>query len=109
MLYLDKHRIDNYLNKKGEPMGFQESMKALSDPTRREILKLLRKQKMSAGEICAHFPTAGATVSHHLSILKQADLVRCEKEGKFIYYELNLSVMEELMAWFQGFFKGGNQ
>ncbi len=90
-------------------MGFQESMKALSDPTRREILKLLRKQKMSAGEICSHFPTAGATVSHHLSTLRQAGLVRCEKEGKFIYYELNLSVMEELMAWFQGFFKGGNQ
>lgn len=90
-------------------MKFQESMKALGDPTRREILKLLRKQKLSAGEIGSHFPTAGATVSHHLSILKQADLVRSQKEGKFIYYELNLSVMEELMAWFQGFVKGGSQ
>lgn len=90
-------------------MKFQESMKALSDPTRREILKLLRKQKLSAGEICSHFPTAGATVSHHLSILKQADLIRSEKDGKFIFYELNLSVMEELMAWFQGFVKGEKQ
>lgn len=86
-------------------MGFQESIKALSDPTRRDILKLLRKQKLSAGEICGHFPTAGATVSHHLSTLKNAGLIRSEKEGKFIYYELNLSVMEELMVWFQDFLK----
>ena len=73
-------------------MGFQETFKALSDPTRREILLLLRKGKLSAGEIGEHFNLTGATLSHHLSTLKQAELVSDQKEGKYIYYELNTSV-----------------
>lgn len=75
------------------------TLKALSDPTRREILTLLKKGKLSAGEIVEHFSVSGAAVSRHLSILKDADLIRDEREGKFIYYELNASVLEEIMLW----------
>lgn len=80
-------------------MGFQESFKALSDPTRREIIKLLKKGKLSAGEISDNFNMTGASVSHHLSILKNAGLITDEKCGKYIFYELNLSVVEEILAW----------
>ena len=80
-------------------MGLQNTLKALSDPTRREILNMLKKGKMSAGEIVEHFPVSGAAVSRHLSILKEADLIRDEREGKFIFYELNASVLEEIMLW----------
>lgn len=90
-------------------MGFQESFKALSDPTRREILQLLKGGRMSAGEIVSHFDMTGATISHHLSILKDAGLVSDEKNGKYIYYELNLSVVEEIMAWFASFKKEDSQ
>ncbi len=90
-------------------MGFQESFKALSDPTRREILQLLKGGRMSAGEIVDHFPMTGATISHHLAVLKSAGLVDVEREGKYLYYELNLSVVEEIMAWFAGFAKEDNQ
>ena len=83
-------------------MGFQESFKALSDPTRREIIYLLKKEKLPAGEILEHFKMTGATISHHLSILKDAGLVTSEKKGKYIYYELNLSILEEIMTWFSG-------
>lgn len=86
-------------------MGFQESFKALSDPTRREILQLLKGGRLTAGEIVEHFNMTGATISHHLSILKAAGLVDDEKTGKYIYYELNLSVVEEIMSWFAGFKK----
>ena len=86
-------------------MSFQESFKALSDPTRREILQLLKGGRLSAGEIVEHFDMTGATISHHLSILKTAGLVDDEKAGKYIYYELNLSVVEEIMSWFAGFKK----
>lgn len=80
-------------------MGIQNTLKALSDPTRREILNMLKKEKMSAGEIVECFPVSGAAVSRHLSILKEADLIRDEREGKFIFYELNASVLEEIMLW----------
>ncbi|MDD2494014.1 MAG: autorepressor SdpR family transcription factor [Tissierellia bacterium] len=80
-------------------MGFQESFKALSDPTRRQIIQLLKKGKMTAGEIVNHFQMTGASISHHLSILKNAGLVIDDKQGKYIYYELNLSVVEEIMSW----------
>ena len=80
-------------------MGLQETMKALADPTRREILHLLKQGRLSAGEISHHFPVTGASVSRHLSILKDADLIRDQREGKFIYYELNTSVLEEVMLW----------
>jgi DNA-binding transcriptional ArsR family regulator len=87
-------------------MGFQESFKALSDPTRRQIVQLLKKEKLQAGEILEHFDMTGATISHHLSILKDAGLVTSEKKGKYIYYELNLSVIEEIMTWFSNIKEG---
>ena len=80
-------------------MGFQQTFKALSDPTRREILRLLRDGPMTAGDIAARFPVSGATISHHLSILHDAGLVLDEKRGKFIYYELNVSVVDEILGW----------
>lgn len=80
-------------------MGIQNTLKALSDPTRREILNMLKKGKLSAGEIEEQFDISFAAISRHLSVLKQADLIRDEREGKFIYYELNASVLEEIMLW----------
>lgn len=80
-------------------MGFAETFKALSDPIRREILELLKKQQLSAGEIGSHFDMTGATISYHLSILKKAGLVTESKKKNFIYYELNTSVVEEVMLW----------
>lgn len=83
-------------------MAFQNTMKALSDPIRREILELLRSGRMSAGQIGEKFPVSGAAVSKHLSVLKDADLIRDAREGKFIFYELNTSVLEEVMLWLAG-------
>ena len=80
-------------------MNFAQTFKALSNPIRRSILELLKAGKLSAGDIVGHFDVAGPTTSHHLSILKQADLIREEKEKNFIYYELNTSVVEDLMVW----------
>ena len=85
--------------KEGEAMGIQNTLKALSDPSRREILELLRAGRLSAGEIAEKFPVSGAAVSKHLSVLKEADLIRDAREGKFIFYELNTSVLEEVMLW----------
>ena len=83
-------------------MGIQNTMKALSDPIRREILELLRSGRLSAGEIGEKFPVTGAAVSKHLSVLKEADLIRDTREGKFIFYELNTSVLKEVMLWLSG-------
>lgn len=80
-------------------MGLQHTLKALSDPIRREILNLLKRGRLSAGEISGHFPVTDASISRHLSVLKEADLIRDTREGKFIYYELNTSVLEEIMLW----------
>ena len=80
-------------------MSLQNTLKALSDPIRREILNLLKGGRLSAGEICDHFPVTGASISRHLSVLKEADLIRDSREGKFIYYDLNASVLEEIMLW----------
>ena len=80
-------------------MGMQDTLRALADPTRREILNLLKTGRMSAGEIAEHFPVSGASVSRHLSVLKDADLIRDQREGKYIFYELNVSVLEEIMLW----------
>ena len=80
-------------------MGLQSTLKALADPIRREILNLLKNGPLSAGEIVDHFPVTGASISRHLSVLKEADLIRDRREGKFIYYELNASVLEEIMLW----------
>ena len=80
-------------------MGLQQTMRALADPIRRQILNLLKKGRMSAGDIVEHFEVTGASVSRHLSVLKDADLIRDTREGKFIYYELNTSVLEEIMLF----------
>ncbi|MCY7124635.1 autorepressor SdpR family transcription factor [Streptococcus mutans] len=80
-------------------MGFAETFKALSNPIRRDILDLLKLGQLSAGEISSHFELAGATISRHLSVLKKADLVRETREKNFIYYELNTSVLEDMMVW----------
>lgn len=80
-------------------MGLQQTMKALSDPTRREILNMLKNGRRSAGELSDAFPVTGASVSRHLAVLKEADLVRDTREGKYIYYELNASVLEEVMLF----------
>ena len=80
-------------------MGMQQTLKALSDPIRREILNLLKSGRMSAGDISGHFPVTDASISRHLSVLKEADLIRDTREGKYIYYELNASVLEEILLW----------
>ena len=89
-------------------MGIQNTMKALSDPIRREILGLLKSGRLSAGQIAEKFPVSGAAVSKHLSVLREADLIRDAREGKFIFYELNTSVLEEVMLWLAGL-KGEEQ
>lgn len=80
-------------------MGLQHTLKALSDPIRREILNLLKNGRMSAGEIANRFPVTDASISRHLSVLKDADLIRDTREGKFIFYDLNVTVLEEIMLW----------
>ena len=80
-------------------MGFAETFKALSDPVRRDMLEMLKKNRMSAGEIASQFDMTGATISYHLSILKKAELVKETKHKNYIYYELNTSVVEEVMLW----------
>ena len=80
-------------------MAMQDTLHALADPTRREILNLLKQSRMSAGDIVKNFSVSGAAISRHLSVLKEAGLIRDEREGKFIYYELNTTVLEEIMLW----------
>ena len=89
-------------------MSLQNTLKALSDPIRREILNLLKSGRLSAGEICDHFDVTGASISRHLSVLKEADLIRDTREGKFIYYDLNASVLEEILLWVKDL-KGENE
>ena len=89
-------------------MALQQTLKALADPIRREILNLLKKERLSAGEITEHFQVTAASISRHLSVLKEADLIRDTREGKFIFYELNASVLEEIMLWITDL-KGGSQ
>ena len=89
-------------------MAMQHTLKALADPIRREILQLLRNGRLSAGEISNHFPVTDASISRHLSVLKEADLIRDTREGKFIYYDLNTSVLEEIMLWISGL-KGADE
>ena len=77
-----------------------ETFKALSDPTRRKILQLLRKQNLTAGEIANHFNISKPSISHHLNILKQADLIQDERQGQNIMYYLNTTVIDDLLGWF---------
>lgn len=86
-------------------MSFQTTLKALSDPTRREILQLLKDGAKTAGELGGHFAITAASMSHHLAVLREAGLVNDDKRGKYIYYELNASVLDELLAWV-AFLKG---
>ena len=88
-------------------MAFAETFKALSDPARRQILELLRKGPLSAGEIGAHFDMTGATISYHLKILRQADLIFESREKNYIYYQLNTTVLEEIMLWISALKGGG--
>ena len=80
-------------------MALQDTLRALADPIRREILNLLKGGRLSAGDIASHFDVTGASISRHLSVLKEADLIRDTREGKFIYYDLNTSVLEDIMLW----------
>ena len=80
-------------------MSLQVTLRALADPIRREILELLKSGPMAAGDIAAKFNVTGAAVSRHLSVLKEADLIRDRREGKYIFYELNASVLEEILLW----------
>ena len=80
-------------------MGLQKTMKALSDPVRREILNLLKDGRMAAGDIASRFDISDAAISRHLSVLKEANLIRDTREGRFIFYDLNASVLEELLLW----------
>ena len=90
----------------GFRMSLQHTLKALADPIRRDILNLLKSGRMSAGEITNHFNVTNVSISRHLSVLKDADLVRDTREGQFIYYELNTSVLEDIMLWINDL-KGG--
>lgn len=92
--------------KGGGALGLQNTMRALADPTRRAILELLKKRSLPAGEIGARFDMSGAAVSKHLAVLKEAGLIRDRREGKYIFYELNASVLEEVLLWLNGL-KGG--
>ena len=85
--------------KEAYAVALQQTLRALADPIRREILHLLQGGRLSAGEIVEHFEITGASISRHLSVLKEADLIRDTREGKFIFYEINTSVLEDVMLW----------
>ena len=89
-------------------MALQRTLKALSDPVRREILNMLKSGRMSAGDISGKFDITGAAISRHLSVLKDADLIRDCREGKFIFYEINTSVLEETILWIKDL-RGDNE
>ena len=80
-------------------MALQETTKALADPIRRAILNLLKEGPMTAGDIQSKFDVTFASISRHLSVLKDADLIRDRRDGKFIIYELNASILEEVLLW----------
>ena len=80
-------------------VSFQTTFKALSDPTRREILSLLKNGALTAGEISARFEITGASISHHLAVLRESGLITDDRRGKYIYYELNMTVLDELLGW----------
>jgi DNA-binding transcriptional ArsR family regulator len=100
--------IENPKTQKEEAMALQQTLRALADPIRREILNMLKSGRMSAGEITDHFDVTAPSISRHLSVLKEADLIRDTREGKFIYYEINTSVLEETMLLIADL-KGGNE
>ncbi|GAB6157134.1 hypothetical protein JCM39194_03340 [Desulfotomaculum varum] len=89
--------------------GINSTFQALSDPTRREILKLLRQKDLTAGEIAEHFRITKPSISHHLNVLKNAQLVLDERRGQYIFYSLNTSVLDEVMSWFAGLLQKGGK
>lgn len=92
-----------------DPMSLTKTLKALSDPTRRRIIEMLREGDMTAGEIADRFHITKPSISHHLALLKQAELVEDERHGQNIWYSLNISVMEEILNWVIDMKKGGNR
>ncbi len=86
-------QLSNYLT------DMNTIFKALDDPTRRKILELLREKDLSAGEIAAEFSMTKPSISHHLDLLKQADLVVAVRQGQYQYYSLNMSVLDEAISW----------
>jgi len=105
IIYLEIFLNTNF--ERSGAMAINETLKAISDPVRRDILTMLKKGRMSAGEIAEKFNLTGATVSYHLSKLKKADLIGEQKEKNFIYYDLNTSVFEEVLTWI--YMLGGNK
>lgn len=90
-------------------MGQMNSQfKALSDNTRRKILEMLKNGDLTAGEIAESFEMTKPSITHHLNLLYQADLVDKERDGQYIYYTLNITVMQEVISWFFDFFKNDN-
>lgn len=94
--------------KGGDFLSLQNTLKALADPIRREILSMLKGGKMTAGEIADKFDVTMASVSRHLSVLKDADLIRDTRDGKYIIYDINTSVLEDVMLWISDL-KGENK
>lgn len=90
-------------------MPLNETLKAISDPVRRQILESLKSQSLCAGDIASLFTISQAAVSRHLSVLKKADLIRSIQKGKYIYYELNTSVLDEALIWLHSFSKGESE
>lgn len=99
ILYLTFKLNVKYTERSRSKSGLQQTLQAISDPTRREILALLQYGRLPAGKIASRFDISGAAISRHLSILREADLIRDTREGKFIYYELNTSVLEDIIVW----------
>lgn len=91
-----------FVIKRGDIHGMSETLKAISDPVRRNILEILKEEKKSAGELASEFHLTGATVSYHLTQLKKAGLILETRHKNFIYYELNASVFEEVLVWIYG-------
>lgn len=85
------------------------AFKAIADPTRREILHLLRKEEMTAGDVAAHFDMTKPTMSHHFSVLKDAGLITSRREGQTIWYALNTTVLEDVLAWTMGMARGARE
>lgn len=103
-MYLERY-LNRYLEERSDKM-LQDTLKALNDPIRRRILELLKNQPLAVGDILSELDITGATLSHHLKILRNADLVTIEKEGNFNYYQINTSVMEDVLTWITGFTGG---
>ena len=80
-------------------MATNQAFKAIADPTRREILRLLRKREMSAGELAERFDMTKPTMSHHFGVLKEADLIISRREAQTIWYSLNTTVVQDVLAW----------